>query len=298
MLKYPATIMVHSDRAGHQQVTICCNGHPTQKVTRFEPGTNERYEEYDISISYNYAVLINDFLLYNGNIIKQMKVQESEIEDVVSEFEEECHKIVMSQKYTPIAMGSGAHPSVLETNLPVSGKKSISIYGYLVDADGNPMPYALLTVKVKGETFKGSTDKNGDFRIPLTVDLKDKEDNVKVQLWVDFNYERDGKNYFKVYDLSGSTYESVWYYKEFRLKDHQDIEANIRLNGARDSKAGSSTGQLSDLKSLSVIYAHMHEAVDFCLVELKADVDYKLPVKVLVGIRKIRHSTHHPMHGY
>ncbi|AFV23325.1 hypothetical protein Mpsy_1117 [Methanolobus psychrophilus R15] len=256
---------------------------PTSKVTHKDPATLELYDVYDISVSYTYAVLINDFLLYHGNIIQRMKVKESEIEDAVSEFEEECHRIVMSQKYTPIAMGSGTHPPILETNLPVSGKKSVSIYGYVVDADGNPMPYAQLTVKVKGETFKGSTDKDGDFRIPLTIELNDKEDDVKVQLWVDFNYERDGKNYFKVYDLSGSTYESVWYHKEFRLKDHQDIEANIRLNGAWDNKAGSSTGQLSDLKSLSVIYAHMHEAVDFCLVELKADVDYRLPVKVLVG---------------
>jgi hypothetical protein len=256
---------------------------PTMKVTRIEPGTSERYEEYDISISYNYAVLINDFLLYNGNIIKQMKVRESEIEDVVREFEEECHRIVMSQKYTPIAMGSGTHTSVLETNLPVSEKKSVYIYGYVVDADGNPMPYARMTVKVKDEVFIGNTDKDGDFRIPLTIELKDKEDDVKVELWLDFVYEKDGKNYFIVYDLSGSTYNKVFYYKEFRLKDHQDIEANIRLDGSVDEKAASSTGWLSDLKSLSVIYGHMHEAVDFCLVELKADVDYKLPVKVLVG---------------
>jgi len=256
---------------------------PNQKVTRFEPGTNEPYDEYTISISYNYAVLINDFLLYNGNIIKHMTVRESEIEDVVREFEEECHGIVVSQKYTPLETGSSTYPSVLETNLPDSEKKSVSIYGYVVDADGNPMPYAQLTVKVKDEIFKGSTDKDGDFRIPLTVELKDKEDDVKVELWLDFIYERDGKNYFIVYDLSGSTYNKVFYYKEFRLKDHQDIEANIRLDGSRDEKAASSTGWLSDLKSLSVIYAHMHESVDFCLVELKADPDYKLPVKVLVG---------------
>ena len=254
-----------------------------QKVQHKDWDTNETYYVYDISINYYYAVLINDFVMYHGDIIKKMRVKDSEIEGAVRETEEECHKIVLSQKYTPIEAGSVTYPSVLETNLPVSGPQTLYVTGYAADADGNPMSYVGVQAKVKGQIFNGRADADGNFQIPLSIELDEKENDVKLDLWVIFSYERDDKNYFKLYDLDGNTYNEVWYYQELAIIDQQNVEVPIRLDGSPDPKKGSSTGNIADMKSLSVIYAHNAEAVDFCLVELDADIDYKLPVEVLVG---------------
>ncbi|MDW7731144.1 MAG: hypothetical protein SCH66_01805 [Methanolobus sp.] len=256
---------------------------PDQKVKHKDWDTNETYYVYDISINYYYAVLINDFVMYHGDIIKKMRVKDSEIEDAVRETEEECHEIVLSQKYTPLETGSATYPSVLETNLPLSGPKTLYVTGYAVDADGNPMSYVEVQAKVKGQTFNGRADADGNFQIPLSIELDEKENDVKLDFWVIFSYGRDDKNYFKVYDLDGNTYNAVWYYQELAIIDQQNVEVPIRLDGSPDPKKRSSTGFISDMKSLSVIYAHTAEAVDFCLVELDADIDYKLPVEVLVG---------------
>ncbi|WP_407354715.1 hypothetical protein [Methanolobus sp. WCC5] len=253
------------------------------KVKHKNWDTNETYYVYEIIINYNYAVLINDFLMYHGNIMKKMRVKDSEIEGAIRETEEECHKIVLSQKYTPLEAGSATYPSVLETNLPLSGPKTLYVTGYAADADGNPMSYVEVQAKVKGQTFKGRADADGDFQIPLSIELDEKENDVKLDLWVVFSYERDDKNYFKVYDLDRNTYNLVWYHQKFAIIDQKNVEAPIRLDGSPDPKKRSSTGYISDMKSLSVIYAHTAEAVDFCLVELDADIDYKLPVEVLVG---------------
>lgn len=254
-----------------------------QKVKHKDWDTNETYYVYDISINYYYAVLINDFLMYHGDIIKKMRVKDSEIEDAVRETEEECHEIVLSQKYTPLEAGSATYPSLFETNLPISGPQTIYISGSVSDADGNPLPYVELLTKVKGESFKGRADEHGDFQIPITIELDEKETDVEVQFVVLFSYERDGRNYFKVYDLDGPVYNIVWYGKFLHIINHEGVEAHIRLDGSQGMEGESSTGRLEDLKSLGVIYAHTAEAADFCLTDLGANLSKNIPVKVLVG---------------
>lgn len=249
----------------------------------FDSATGERFNVYDLTVSYTYEILVNDFQYYSGTIFKIVRAEEAEVDDKVKDAVGEFHKIVLSQKYTPISMGGGSYPSVYEPKLPASDEQTLYIGGTVADADGNPMPFAELQANVKGQEFKGRTDENGDFRIPLTLELDEDENDVKVDFWVIFSYERDGKNYFKLYSLEGNSYREVYLYNELRMLDKQNVEVHLRLDGSPNPEMASSTGQLADLKSLSVIYSHMHEAVDFALTVLETDPDYKLPVEVYVG---------------
>lgn len=249
----------------------------------FDSVTGERFNVYDLRVSYQYEVLVNDFQYYSGTIFKTVRTEEAEVDDRVKETVEEFHKIVLSQEYTPLSMGSGSYPSVYEPQLPASDEQTIYIGGTVADADGNPMPFAELQANVKGQEFRGRIDENGDFRLPLALELDEDENDVKVDFWVIFSYERNGKNYFKLYSLQGNSYRDVYLYNELRLLDKQNVEVHLRLDGSPNPQMASSTGQLADLKSLSVIYSHMHEAVDFALTVLETDPDYKLPVEVYVG---------------
>jgi len=250
----------------------------------FDSATGERFNVYDLRVSYQYEVLVNNFQYYSGTIFKTVRTEEAAVDDRVKETVEEFHKIVLSQKYTPLSMGSGSYPSVYEPQLPASDEQTIyCIGGTVADADGNPMPFAELQANVKGQEFRGRTDENGDFRLPLALELDEDENDVKVDFWVIFSYERNGKNYFKLYSLQGNSYRDVYLYNELRLLDKQNVEVHLRLDGSPNPQMASSTGQLADIKSISVIYSHMHEAVDFALTVLETDPDYKLPVEVYVG---------------
>lgn len=249
----------------------------------FDSATGERFNVYDLRVTYKYEVLVNNFQYYSGTIFKTMRAEEPEVDEKVEDAVAEFHKIVLSQKYTPLSMGSGSYPSIYEPNLPASDEKTLYIWGTVADADRNPMPFVELQAKVKGQEFRGRTDENGDFRMPLTLELDEDENDVKVDFWVIFSYERNGKNYFRLYALDGDSYGAVYLSKELRILDKQNVEVHLRLDGAHDPDMGSSTGWLEDLKSLSVIYSHMHEAVDFALTVLETDPDYKLPVEVYVG---------------
>jgi hypothetical protein len=249
----------------------------------FDSATGKKFNVYDLRVSYQYEILVNNFQYYSGTIFKTVRAEESEVDGKVKDAVEEFHKIVLSQKYTPISMGSGSYPSVYEPALPASDEQTVYIWGTIADADGNPMPFVELQANARGQEFRGRTDENGDFRMPLTLELDEDENDVKVDFWVIFSYERNGKNYFRLYSLEGNSYRDVYLYNELRMLDKQNVEVHLRLDGSPNSQMASSTGRLTDLKSLSVIYSHMHEAVDFALTVLETDPDYKLPVEVYVG---------------
>jgi len=245
----------------------------------------EPYDEYSISLGYTSEVVVNDFVIYKTWIAKEIQgVKDVDVDSAVKESLDEFHNIARSQYYTPVGTSSGSYPSVFETELPLEeGPETLYISGSVSDADGNPLPYTKLEARVKGEVFEGIADEHGDFQIPVTIELDDKEKNVKVEFFVILSYERDDTNYFLLYDLDGNTYKNVWYYQELTIVDQGNIEAHIRLDGSQGRDKASSTGDLADMKSLGVIYAHTAEAVDFCLVDLEANIDYKLPVEILVG---------------
>lgn len=171
------------------------------------------------------------------------------------------------------------------TWVPENKKEEVIIHGTVSSADKDPMPFINLQIELKGlkgKTFDGRTDMNGDFSIPITdIVLSDSE---QATMYVTLDYKREGISYFKIFSLSDGSYKEIYYGKKFEIKDKQDVELHIVLDGSPDSDAWLKPDQpLSNMKHFSVMYSHFHQAIDFALKKLKMTFDYKLPINVLVG---------------
>ncbi|MFH2019917.1 MAG: hypothetical protein ABIJ34_00735 [archaeon] len=157
------------------------------------------------------------------------------------------------------------------------------VYGTVADTDSNPMPYVMLEVQLNKEAYQGRTDENGDFSIKIDgIKLKQGEE-ANAKILVGFNYERDGKQYFFMRNLAGNIYKDIIVAKEFTVKEGENSELHLKLDGANDPKITSTVHPYSDVKSLSVMYYHFHEAVDFALTKLKANIELGIPVDISVG---------------
>jgi hypothetical protein len=159
------------------------------------------------------------------------------------------------------------------------------IYGTIADADNNPMPYMRLEVLANNKRFQGATSESGDFKIELTgLEIGDKP--LKADMAAFFDYVRDGKNFFaiKFIDVTTGSYKNVFVGKSFNLTE-QNNEVHLVFDDTADSSIFTSktVRRYDQIKSLSVMYYHFHESVDFALTKLNANIDYKLPVEVWVG---------------
>jgi len=160
------------------------------------------------------------------------------------------------------------------------------IVGTVADGLNNPMAYMKLKVLVGNEVFETYLKETGDFNITLTGKEIKEEEPLQVSIISSFVYKRDGKNYYTIYyrNPDDSLYYLVEITKMMNLTDKY-TEAYMVLDGTWDPLITVSTGikQWEQIKSLSVMYYHFHEAVDFSLEKLNANIDYKLPVEVMVG---------------
>ncbi|MCX6695294.1 MAG: hypothetical protein NTU61_03265 [Candidatus Altiarchaeota archaeon] len=184
------------------------------------------------------------------------------------------------------------------TTLP----KEWALKGRITDGHGNPLPYMTVTADMPLSSQYNETNENGSYVIQLGKFHYNKTNPVKITLTAEFSYFRNEKNYFTVnhgISLGGglmgvSTPES--FKKEFKLREEQDLAQNIDLKinapagvktlTVNDTKI-ESTVKLSEVENIAAIYRHMHEAVDFSIKNLKANIDYNLPVKAVIGDRRI-----------
>jgi hypothetical protein len=160
------------------------------------------------------------------------------------------------------------------------------IVGTVADADHNPMPYMKLQVFADNKKFVTTTTASGDFKITLTgVQIKENE-ALKARIAANFDYYRDGKNYFDIWykNPANNQYAVVVISKSMNLTQ-QTNEIHIVFDGTADPSITASEYVTSwdQVKSLSVMYYHLHESVDFSLKKLEANIDYKLPVSIYVG---------------
>jgi len=156
-----------------------------------------------------------------------------------------------------------------------------ALKGRITDGHGNPMPYIKITVKFDGQEFPGRSDKDGNYEIKIKDFNPDNANPKEVKLKIEFTYELGGKNYYTVIDeFAGG--KLVWLEKKFKLKTEADKTQNIDFNLAPRPEL-SSSGDINNLKHFAPIYFHMHQAVDFALNKLKANIDFNLPVDVKVG---------------
>ena len=167
--------------------------------------------------------------------------------------------------------------STTTTTLPPSG-----LTGRITDGHKNQMPYLKLTVSFDGKKYYGLTGLDGSYQIMINNFIPDEENPKEVSLKVEFSYERDGINYYKVIDETKLVNKPVSFVKRFKLETEGDKTQDISFN-LKPAPDISSTSDIEDLRHLAPIYYHTHEAIDFALMELKGKVDYKLPVDVWVG---------------
>jgi hypothetical protein len=172
---------------------------------------------------------------------------------------------------------SNAKPETTETT-------ELSVFGTITDTDSNPLPFIELEATVDGIKYAGRTDVNGDFSILLTGLALGADEEKECKLKVLFNYETGGKQYFKLYDLkNGANYRAVTATKKFTIKEGENYELHLKFDGLADPDLTTNIKSTANLRHYAVIYFNTHQAVDFALKKLNANIDYKLPVEIYVG---------------
>jgi hypothetical protein len=161
------------------------------------------------------------------------------------------------------------------------GETVNSITGRITDGHNNGMPYMTVSIAYEGNDYAGRTDEGGNYEIKIPT-LQLDQNNPKIgKLKLSLSYVRDGKNYFTVLDhVSGDKLVTVE--KNFSLETEMDKTQNFDY-GTKVFTDTSSSSKFTNLRHLGPIYYHLSEVTDFALTELKADIEYKLPVEVYVG---------------
>jgi hypothetical protein len=177
-------------------------------------------------------------------------------------------------------------------NPPPKTQASGMLSGRITDGHTHPMAYMKLTLDVGGQQYSGYTDDAGNFQFADVKGLKpDASNPPEANLKAEFTYFRDGKYYMRVVDDSSSG-KVVEYERTFKLRGDSDLTQDVdymidapegKTEMSADGVTVKSTSRLRDLRDLAPIYAHISQAIDFALVALKANIDYKLPVDVYVG---------------
>ena len=225
----------------------------------------------------------NGFLEYLMQIQNSRKIKISDEENYVKETIAEMTAMAESATYTKIKSLGGSYASTYAPRIAAEApiKKEIKIFGTVANAENNPMPFMEIEVTADGKKFTVYTSKTGDFSIPLTGLDAAKEIDAQVRL--NMEYVRDKKNYFLIYfRFSEDDYRSGTVEDNIKIKPDADVELHYVYDDS--GLLGKATfPSVADIKALSVIYYHMHEAVDFAITKLNANIDYKLPVEIAVG---------------
>jgi hypothetical protein len=155
-------------------------------------------------------------------------------------------------------------------------------HGTITNYFGNPMPYMNVRAQIKGTDYIGYTDEGGVYKIPLAgLEVKEGEE-IDFKVFLAMEYRRNGKDYFSVnHRINGNTHAVVQGVKDAKLTYGEHPEVNFKLDGEGDTRTNFAQKEM--MKHYSVIFYHTHEAVDFVLDVLKEDMDYKLPLDIMVG---------------
>jgi hypothetical protein len=155
------------------------------------------------------------------------------------------------------------------------------VYGYIANSDKNGLPYMNIFALVNGQRYETKTTLNGDFEIKIEeLDIKD---TIEGRLVLKFEYQPEDIIYFELYNYLTNQYRSLIIEKKFNITKGDNTNINWVLNGSIDPTLSGNTGSYENIKNFAAIYYHMHEAVDFALNKLYADINHQLPIQVLVG---------------
>ncbi len=213
---------------------------------------------------------------------------EDEIQNIIAQAKEIASSYTLS-KDEVFKSESSSHHHTYEVPSKVEKEEitEIKIYGKIKDGLGNPMPYATVIALVKNNPFKGVTDENGDYTIDLYgMEFKESETKIPIKFYVDFDYNRDGKNFFSIVakSLLDSSQQNVRFLEiGHNIEDFSDVRIDVDFSKPINPQVMGCEMGLGNLKPLSVIYTHTHEVIEILVYTLKLDVDYKLPVDIFVG---------------
>jgi hypothetical protein len=156
-----------------------------------------------------------------------------------------------------------------------------SITGRITDGHNNPMPYMTVSIEYEGKGYDGRTDEAGNYDIKIpTLELDQNNPKMGI-LRLYLSYFRDNKNYFNILDsVSGN--RLVMVEKNFSLQTEMDKTQDYDYGETSHADTASSS-RLTNLRHVGPVYFHTSEIVDFALTQLKANIDYKLPVDVFVA---------------
>jgi hypothetical protein len=183
-------------------------------------------------------------------------------------------------------------------SVPRAAQDETVIYGTVSNVDDAPLPYLAVTIEVDGQPYTTITDEDGTFSLPIP---KKYDKITDAYFYATLKYNREGKNYFTVQYMKGFQYiegvttisdfmddltrgkitiDDVRAWKKIPITSNT-VELNFKFSGQdTEIKSSQSTTQL---ENSGVIYSNMHEAVEFALTELNTNIDYKLPVEVIIG---------------
>lgn len=226
---------------------------------------------------------------YSGDFSRTMWLEKGEIDGEKDKVIRDAEAFVSSASFSKQgSLDSGKNYKTVYTNyLPGKTEEaSYYVYGHVLDINKNPLPYLEVLVRVKDKKYESRTDENGNYEVELK-DLTLKEDEeVNASVVFYFSYKRDEKVYFELFffDLATNKYKMGYFGKPFTLTTaNSQIELNIIADGLEDRKILSNMGTYTEIRDHAVIYYRMHEAVEFVVGRLSQNIDYKLPVEVLVG---------------
>ncbi len=162
-------------------------------------------------------------------------------------------------------------------SIPIPNR--LALTGKIYDSEGDPIKYAKINFICGTKEYVNTTDSNGNYRILLPPKLSVTDACATGKLYVKLEYH-DPQNFTKIYSRIIYNREPVWFMKKIQFRGPEDLRQDFEI------KRGLTTAQYDGSLNprfayhLATMYKHMVEVIDFYRINLKVNIDYKLPVDV------------------
>lgn len=151
--------------------------------------------------------------------------------------------------------------------------------GTVKGSTGQPLSHAQVILMVEDQKYMTTTDASGYYSIDYKGPVKKGYD---CELYVALQNKRNDKVYYRIFWKD----KPVWVMKSFKLKNSDDLMQDLDFREAeKEGPEYNGEPRLKLLPHFSAQYHHMSEALDFYLDYMKFNLDYKLPVDVVVGYK-------------
>lgn len=157
-----------------------------------------------------------------------------------------------------------------------------SLSGKVTDQLGKPLKNAYVVLSMAGKEYKTLTDSSGNYMFSYTSDMSvwDLSKNVEVTVFLRYIDPKDNKTYYRI--MFNNNPAKIT--KKISLAGEASLRQDIEVKKDLPAAAYSAYPGLNYMEDYGVIYTHMQEVLEFFKDNLKADVDYKLPVDVLPNV--------------